>query len=1071
MKKKLLLSVILVCIMAMSMGLLAACGEGTTGKIEDTQFTVTYDLDGGTGEFPALKVKYGDDLTLPATEPTKAGYVFDGWEIAADGKLTTDVKVVAKWLTEAQYDLKLIADSIAQDDKPNTPRFQTQEFTVFFDFNGGDGTGLAHTHANTVINVNHSEAHEFETKQVTATSYATILPPTQPGSTSFTIVQGPWQLDISEDATIATDGICIPTRPGYNFTGWAFGAHTGTPVLITGADIYQMTIPYGLIEPAGFNPGAINDTSSYSGKIPVYGNGNGILPISPIFYAQWEEIPNPDEVTVTIIRDYPVLNGGPDTRYDVPGYTYVDNYILSRFTLNAGDLIPMPGYNNLPGGFLVTGYSVNRIDEQGYVNWDFNTPITQDTTLYLVYKPGGEAYIADFYAHDTATEDNGICDHDADPLLQPWNILNTNPVYGEHNIENPTVNYNLLVVPKGTSVAQEYMYVTGSTTTPITPAGTTIWKEYDGAATPTHTSYAIFGLIAGNVELHAGNRIVTPDSDKKQIRWIEDSLDFSTASSDFFTISPNGSFGTSAQGIFYQNYYLPTDWIDKYEPTTYSVPFSGTYAGTVYGFDYWTTDPNVPTPVDFFDPMNPRLVSDLLTAGGILYAVYKPRVISEPEVTKIEWIEDYLQYNTGDGTYWTKHPNGIFGAQPDGLFYVGTYLSTDTISITDPGPNVVTPWGGSFSGQSYTFLFWTLNPAASSPVDFFYPLTTRPVTDVIGGKLYAVYKVEVPVPARVLVTYYQDNLTDWNCANGFNPTAWATIFVVYGGHVAEANPPAGEFIYWSLNQNATIASQATDEYKFAGSVSVLPVTSNISLYAVYKPNSAEGEKWCVSFIEDSEDYNTADGDYYSLSQYTQDNLLLATNGLFFKDAVPAGVAVVNPGNPAVGNGYTFAFWALDPSVPIAYDFASPVTSHIALYAVYATELPPELKKIPYMELDGKGNLVATVDANGSQDFTYYNGYSRLFTVETSGTYTLTLSRTSLTDVLAKVYNIEDTSVVIDELTDGDMDYYSNAAQGILTLSLTAGEIYMVTLPLNTTVGWPYPTNAGDVVTITVALAE
>ena len=43
--------------------------------------TVSFDLNGGSGTFPAITGGGGDEVTLPTTIPTKDGYTFAGWKL------------------------------------------------------------------------------------------------------------------------------------------------------------------------------------------------------------------------------------------------------------------------------------------------------------------------------------------------------------------------------------------------------------------------------------------------------------------------------------------------------------------------------------------------------------------------------------------------------------------------------------------------------------------------------------------------------------------------------------------------------------------------------------------------------------------------------------------------------------------------------------------------------------------------------------------------------------------------------------------------------------------------------
>ena len=75
--------------------LLKAC----TGK---EQFNVTFDLNGGTGNFDTtIKVDENGKITKPA-DPTKEGYIFEGWYLNDqpfdfNTKVTADMKLEARW--------------------------------------------------------------------------------------------------------------------------------------------------------------------------------------------------------------------------------------------------------------------------------------------------------------------------------------------------------------------------------------------------------------------------------------------------------------------------------------------------------------------------------------------------------------------------------------------------------------------------------------------------------------------------------------------------------------------------------------------------------------------------------------------------------------------------------------------------------------------------------------------------------------------------------------------------------------------------------------------------------------
>ena len=70
--------------------------------------TVTFNLHGGTGNFPPQTVQHGNLVTEPATNPTRQGYTFAGWFTAPTGgaefdftaPITGDTVVHARWTPE-----------------------------------------------------------------------------------------------------------------------------------------------------------------------------------------------------------------------------------------------------------------------------------------------------------------------------------------------------------------------------------------------------------------------------------------------------------------------------------------------------------------------------------------------------------------------------------------------------------------------------------------------------------------------------------------------------------------------------------------------------------------------------------------------------------------------------------------------------------------------------------------------------------------------------------------------------------------------------------------------------------
>lgn len=52
---------------------------------QEDRYTISFDLQGGSGEFNPLKGKYGEAWYLPNRAPYKSGYIFKGWATSPDG--------------------------------------------------------------------------------------------------------------------------------------------------------------------------------------------------------------------------------------------------------------------------------------------------------------------------------------------------------------------------------------------------------------------------------------------------------------------------------------------------------------------------------------------------------------------------------------------------------------------------------------------------------------------------------------------------------------------------------------------------------------------------------------------------------------------------------------------------------------------------------------------------------------------------------------------------------------------------------------------------------------------------
>lgn len=115
MKKKLFLLLTILCCLALSVGILAAC-DSESGKQDDgtsaTYYTVTFDSQGGS-PVNAVEVESGKTVPKPSPDPTKADADFVGWykdaactagnEYDFSAPVTSDIKLYAKWTPHYVY--------------------------------------------------------------------------------------------------------------------------------------------------------------------------------------------------------------------------------------------------------------------------------------------------------------------------------------------------------------------------------------------------------------------------------------------------------------------------------------------------------------------------------------------------------------------------------------------------------------------------------------------------------------------------------------------------------------------------------------------------------------------------------------------------------------------------------------------------------------------------------------------------------------------------------------------------------------------------------------------------------
>lgn len=244
-------------------------------------YTITYNANGGSGAPSAQTKRYGINLSLSTTRPTRTGYDFLGW-----GVNTTSVSYNSGGTITSNADTTLYAI------------WKLKEYTIAYNVNGGSGTIYSQTKT-------YGITLTLTTLKPTRTGYNFLGWSTNSASTTATYTSGSsfttnadttlyaiWQIQtfvVSYNANggvntpsnqTKTYGVTLklstiePSRSGYKFLGWSTSASSKTPSYLSGANFTTnaTTTLYAVWEQLGIAYMNVNGTFQ-AGRVWVNDNG------------------------------------------------------------------------------------------------------------------------------------------------------------------------------------------------------------------------------------------------------------------------------------------------------------------------------------------------------------------------------------------------------------------------------------------------------------------------------------------------------------------------------------------------------------------------------------------------------------------------------------------------------------------------------------------------------------------------------------------------------------------------------------------------------------------------------
>ena len=279
-----------------------------------------------------------------------------------------------------------------------------------------------------------------------------------------------------------------------------------------------------------------------------------------------------------------------------------------------------------------------------------------------------------------------------------------------------------------------------------------------------------------------------------------------------------------------------------------------------------------------------------------------------------------------------------------------------TAQTVNSGETATKPADPTESG--WTFGGWYTEAACTNAFDFSTPITA----DIT---LYAKWTEESVTPITYTVAFD---------ANGHG-TAPAAQTVTSGGTATKpADPTESGWTFGGWYQDATCSIA----FDFA-----MPITANITLYAKWTKETAPPTPTTYTVTFDANGHGTAPT----------------------AQTVESGKTATKPADPTE-SGWTFGGWYQDATCSIAFDFATPITADLTLYAKWTEETAPE-------------DIVYTV----------VSGANSTWTKGSSSGVTIVVKRNVDDDTCFSHF----TSVQIDGTTLATSDYEAKAGSTVVTL--------------------------------------